>query len=139
MDVRRGRDRDDDHLRHDPHRHRPRRGTPAVAPVLQGPDRPASRFGHPQNGCANCRTLNEAYGFGLGAVRNGEWILQNPALAGYAGVEAYNPTTKIAVAVVTTFREGSFDEAGNVPNLAMDLFGAIGTIASPTSPPVVPS
>jgi CubicO group peptidase (beta-lactamase class C family) len=96
-------------------------------------------FGHPQNGCANCRTLNEAYGFGLGAVRNGEWILQNPALAGYAGVEAYNPTTKISVAVVTTFREGSFDETGNVPNLAMNLFAAIGTIASPTSPPVVPS
>jgi CubicO group peptidase (beta-lactamase class C family) len=96
-------------------------------------------FGHPQDGCANCRTLNEAYGFGLGAVRNGEWILQNPALAGYAGVEAYNPTTKISVAVVTTFTERSFDEHGNVPNLAMDLYGAVGTIASPTSPPVVPS
>jgi CubicO group peptidase (beta-lactamase class C family) len=96
-------------------------------------------FGHPQSGCANCRTLDEAYGFGLGAVRNGDWILQNPAFAGYAAVEAYNPTTKISVAVVTTFREGSFDETGNVPNLAMNLFAAIGTIASPTSPPVVPS
>jgi hypothetical protein len=40
---------------------------------------------------------------------------------------------------VTTFREDSFDETGNVPNLAMNLFAAIGTIASPTSPPVVPS
>ena len=97
-------------------------------------------FGHPQSGCTTCRTLDEAYGFGLGAVRNGEWILQNPAFAGYAGVEAYNPTTKISVAVVTTFREGSFDEAGNVPNLAVEgLYPAIGTIASPTSPPVVPS
>lgn len=95
-------------------------------------------FGHPQEGCEKCRTLDELYGYGLGAVRNGDWILQNPMFSGYAAVEAYNPKTKVSVAVVTTFREGSFDENGDVPNLAMNLYGAIGAIASPSSPPVTP-
>lgn len=41
-------------------------------------------FGHPQTGCERCTTLNRFYGYGLGVVRNGSWILQNPLFGGYA-------------------------------------------------------
>jgi hypothetical protein len=34
-------------------------------------------FGHPQAGCERCTTLSRLYGYGLGVVRNGSWILQN--------------------------------------------------------------
>ena len=82
-------------------------------------------------------------------ARAGPQILEEIRIPGLAdipviGEALFNQTILvylmyISVAVVTTFREGSFDETGNVPNLAMNLFAAIGTIASPTSPPVVPS
>ena len=41
-------------------------------------------FGHPQAGCERCRTLNKFYGYGIGVVRNGGWLLQNPQLMGDA-------------------------------------------------------
>jgi len=95
-------------------------------------------FGHEQPGCRNCHQLNAHYGYGFGTVRNGGWILQNPAFAGYAAVEAYNPATKVSIAVVTTFREGSYEANGDIPNYATTLYEAIGAIVSPDSPPITP-
>jgi len=95
-------------------------------------------FGHEQPGCRNCHRLNAHYGYGFGTVRNGGWILQNPAFAGYAAVEAYNPATKVSIAVVTTFREGSYEANGDIPNYATTLYEAIGAIVSPDSPPITP-
>jgi CubicO group peptidase (beta-lactamase class C family) len=70
-------------------------------------------FGSPLEGCPNCHTLDEVYNYGLGVVRSGPWILQNPLFGGYGAVEAYLPSKKIAIAVVTTYDEGSFDDKGN--------------------------
>ena len=39
-------------------------------------------FGTPVAGCANCRTLNEQYNYGLSVVLHGRWVLQNPLFAG---------------------------------------------------------
>ncbi|MGE3595940.1 MAG: serine hydrolase domain-containing protein [Dehalococcoidia bacterium] len=102
-----------------------------VAPSLLG-------FGLPLAGCANCRTLNQAYSYGLGVIISGSWLLQNPLFGGYAGVEAYLPSKKIAVAVAVTFGEGGFDEKGNYKyfNAAPDIFAAIGALLAPDDSPL---
>lgn len=99
-----------------------------VGPSLLG-------FGAPLEGCRACHTLDETYNYGLGVVLSGPWILQNPLFGGYGAVEAYLPSKRIAIAVVTTFGEGSFDEHGNVANRAMDVFKAIGAYLAPDEPP----
>ena len=92
-------------------------------------------FGHPQDGCPACRMLSRLYGYGLGVVRNGSWILQNPLFGGYGAVEAYQPARKISIAVVTTFGEGSFDSQGNTKNYASTLYSQIGAVLAPDDPP----
>ena len=67
--------------------------------------------------------------------RNGSWILYNPSFGGYAAVEAYLPAKRISIAVVTTFREGSFDAEGNPTNWAVPLYSQIGAVLAPTDPP----
>lgn len=96
---------------------------------------PRIGFGHPQPGCATCRTLNRVFGYGLGVVRNGSWILQNPLFGGYSAVEAYLPSQKISIAVAATFGEGSFDAQGNPQNWATTLYGQIGAVLAPNDPP----
>ena len=69
-------------------------------------------FGHAEDYCApECFTQTEAYNFGIGVVRSGSWIKQNPVLTGYAAVEAYLPSKKIAIAVVNTFGQAYFQDA----------------------------
>ena len=41
----------------------------------------------------SCFTQIDAYNYGLGVVRSGRWMLQNPQLSGYSAVEAYLPST----------------------------------------------
>jgi hypothetical protein len=99
-----------------------------IAPDLLG-------FGAPLEGCPNCHTLDETYNYGLGVVRSGDWILQNPLFAGYGAVTGYLPAAKIAVAVATTFGEGAFDDQGNYKyNSFSDIFAAIGTYLAPDHP-----
>ncbi|MGH2585958.1 MAG: serine hydrolase domain-containing protein [Dehalococcoidia bacterium] len=102
-----------------------------VAPSLLG-------FGSPLAGCANCRTLNQAYSYGLGVIISGSWLLQNPLFGGYAAVEAYLPSKKIAIAVAVTFSEEAFDEQGNYTyfNAAPDIFAAIGALLAPEDSPL---
>ena len=50
-------------------------------------------------------------------MRSGNWIKQNPVLTGYAAVEAYLPSKKIAIAVVNTYAQAYFQDSNN-PNLA---------------------
>ena len=96
-------------------------------------------FGTPVAGCANCRTLNEQYNYGLSVVLHGKWILQNPLFAGYGAIGAYLPAKKIAVAVAMTYGEKSFDEHGNYGHDALqDLFEAIGAYLAPEDMPPSP-
>jgi CubicO group peptidase (beta-lactamase class C family) len=99
-----------------------------IAPDLLG-------FGAPLEGCPNCHTLDEVYNYGLGVVRSGDWILQNPLFAGYGAVTGYLPEQKIAVAVATTFGEGAFDDQGNYKYSShSEIFAAIGTYLAPDHP-----
>lgn len=94
-------------------------------------------FGAPLEGCPSCHKLDEVYSYGLGVVLSGAWILQNPLFAGYGGTEAYLPSKKIAIAVVTTYGEKGFDEQGRYGNASQEIFKAIGTYLAPEAPPLI--
>ncbi|WP_216916272.1 MULTISPECIES: serine hydrolase domain-containing protein [unclassified Synechococcus] len=101
-----------------------------IAPTLRG-------FGRPIEGCATCTTLSDFYTYGIGIVLSGPWLLQNPLFSGQAGVMAYLPSRKIAVAVAVTFDEGAFDASGGYCNAADDIFRAIGAYLAPQDAPPV--
>jgi CubicO group peptidase (beta-lactamase class C family) len=95
-------------------------------------------FGHPQPGCERCIKLNRFYGYGLGAVRNGSWILQNPLFGGYAAIESYLPAKRISIALAVTFNSKSFDSQGNYSKYWNTLYVKIGKVLAPTDPPITP-
>ncbi len=101
-----------------------------IAPTLRG-------FGRPIEGCATCATLSDYYTYGIGIVLSGPWLLQNPLFSGQAGVMAYLPSQKIAIAVAVTFDEAAFDASGAYCNAADDIFRAIGAQLAPEQPPPV--
>src|SRR5438093_6540232 len=93
-------------------------------------------FGKKQDNCApSCFTQINAYNYGLGIVRSGSWLLQNPLLGGYGAVEAYLPSKKIAIAVAVTFAPEAFDSQGNYANSSDALFRSIGAYMAPGDPP----
>jgi CubicO group peptidase (beta-lactamase class C family) len=96
-------------------------------------------FGHKDPACApSCFQQVEGYNFGLGVVRSGSWILQNPLLAGFSGTTAYLPSEGVAVAVAVTYLPGAFDDKGNYPNAADHLFRLIGAEVAPDDAPPMP-
>ena len=93
-------------------------------------------FGKKQDNCApSCFTQINVYNYGLGIVRSGSWILQNPLLGGYSATEAYLPSKKIAIAVAVTYAPEAFDSQGNYANSSDTLFRSIGTDLAPDDPP----
>src|SRR5881397_667381 len=93
-------------------------------------------FGKKQDNCVpSCFTQINAYNYGLGIVRSGSWLLQNPLVDGYGAVEAYLPSKKIAIAVAVTFAPEAFDSQGNYANSSDTLFRSIGTYMAPDDPP----
>jgi CubicO group peptidase (beta-lactamase class C family) len=92
-------------------------------------------FGSPLAGCRTCHTLDNAYNYGLGIVRSGNWLLQNPLFSGEAGVAAYLPGEKIAIALAVTYGEGAFDAQGNYANRGDTLFREIGAYLAPDDAP----
>lgn len=87
----------------------------------------------------SCFTQREAYNYGLGVVRSGEWMLQNPLLSGYGAVEAYLPSQQIAISVANTFEPGAFDENGVYDNASDRIFRMIGAYLAPDEgPPPLP-
>jgi CubicO group peptidase (beta-lactamase class C family) len=93
-------------------------------------------FGSPLPGCS-CDQQVEGYNYGLGIVRSGSWLLQNPLFGGYAGTEAYLPSKKIAIAVAVTFGPAAFDAEGNYSNSSDAIFRAIGAVMAPDDPPPI--
>ena len=97
-------------------------------------------FGHRDPACEpSCFTQVDGYNFGLGVVRSGSWILQNPQLSGFSATEAYLPSQGIAIAVAVTYLPAAFDAQGNYPNAADSLFRSIGAVVAPDDPPPVPN
>jgi CubicO group peptidase (beta-lactamase class C family) len=97
-------------------------------------------FGQRQDNCEpSCFTQVEAYNFGLGVVRSGDWILQNPLLGGFSATEAYLPSQDITISVAVTYLPAAFDCQGNYPNSSDTVFRAIGRYLAPSeAPPAVP-
>ena len=96
-------------------------------------------FGTRDPACApECFPQTDAYNFGLGVVRTGSWIKQNPALTGSASVEGYLRSKKIAIAVVNTFDQSYYtDPDPSLPsNPANVLFQKIGAELAPDDPPL---
>ena len=98
---------------------------------------PRLGFGHPQAGCERCVTLSRKYGYGIGIVRNGSWLLQNPLFGGYAAIESYLPSKRISIAMAVTFKPSSFDAEGNYSSYwSSNLYVKIATILAPHDRPV---
>jgi CubicO group peptidase (beta-lactamase class C family) len=95
-------------------------------------------FGHPQDNCAGCFTQIPAYNYGLGVVRSGSWLLQNPLLSGQGAIEAYLPSQQIAIAVVVTFTPDAFDAQGNYTNASNAVFQSIAAYLAPDEAPPPP-
>ena len=97
-------------------------------------------FGQKQANCVpSCFTQQVGYNYGLGVVRSGSWILQNPQVGGYSATEAYLPSQKISISVATTFLPAAFDCNGVYPNSSDTVFRAIGHYLAPSdSPPPAP-
>jgi CubicO group peptidase (beta-lactamase class C family) len=96
-------------------------------------------FGHPQPGCERCTTLNRVYGYGIGVVRNGGWILQNPLFSGYAAIESYLPSQRISIALAVTFKPSSYDYQGNPSSYwSHGLYTKVGRLLAPRNPPITP-
>jgi CubicO group peptidase (beta-lactamase class C family) len=93
---------------------------------------------HPLPGCTTCAAMNDGYTYGMGLVISGDWLLQNPLFAGEAGVEAYLPSKKIAIAVAVTYAPEAFDDQGNYVNSAEVLFRRLGAELAPDDAPPVP-
>ncbi len=93
---------------------------------------------HKQPGCTTCDEMNDIYTYGLGVVISGNWLLQNPMFAGYAAIEAFLPSQKIAIAVAVTFAPEAFDDQGNYRNEADTLFRKIGAELAPEDAPPMP-
>ncbi len=93
---------------------------------------------HPQPDCTTCAEMNDGYTYGMGLVISGDWLLQNPLFAGEAGVEAYLPSKKIAIAVAVTYAPEAFDDQGNYVNSAEVLFRKLGAELAPDDAPPVP-
>lgn len=88
-----------------------------------------------QPGCATCAPMTERYTYGMGVVISGDWLLQNPMFAGEAGVAAYLPEERIAIAIAATFAPEAFDGDGNYANGAQALFHGIGAELAPGHAP----
>jgi CubicO group peptidase (beta-lactamase class C family) len=97
-------------------------------------------FGQKQANCApSCFTQIPAYNYGLGVVRSGNWILQDPLFGGYAAAEAYLPSHKIAIAVATTFTPDEFDDQGDyLHNSADFVWRLIAAHMVPSEAPQLP-
>jgi CubicO group peptidase (beta-lactamase class C family) len=93
---------------------------------------------HTQPGCPTCFDQSEGYTYGLGIIISGDWLMQNPLFSGCAGVEAYLPAQKIAIAVAVTYAPEAFDDQGNYSNQADILFRKIGAVVAPNAAPPMP-
>jgi CubicO group peptidase (beta-lactamase class C family) len=96
-------------------------------------------FGSSLPACGtSCFTQVAGYNYGLGVVRSGAWMLQDPELSGYSASEAYLPSKKIAIAVACTFLPGAFDDQGVYANSADTLWRQIGAYLAPNQSPPMP-
>jgi CubicO group peptidase (beta-lactamase class C family) len=111
--------------------------SPSSYETMTGPN--LLGFGHVQDTCKpSCFTQIPAYNYGLGVVRSGSWLLQNPLLSGQGAIEAYLPSQQIAIAAVVTFTPDAFDAQGNYTNASNAVFQSIAAYLAPDEAPPPP-
>jgi CubicO group peptidase (beta-lactamase class C family) len=93
---------------------------------------------HKQPGCTTCDEMTDAYTYGMGIVISGHWLIQNPLFGGYAAIEGYLPSQKIAIAAAVTFAPEAFDDQGDYSNAADPLFRKIAAELAPDDAPPMP-
>jgi CubicO group peptidase (beta-lactamase class C family) len=97
-------------------------------------------FGSKDPACVpSCFTQIPAYNYGIGVVRTGSWLIQNPLVGGYSASEAYLPSQKLTVAVAVTFLPGAFDSQGNYANASDTVWRLIARYLAPQDAPQLPS
>ncbi len=82
-----------------------------------------------------CAQQTNGYNYGLGIVRSGSWLYQDPLFAGTGATEAYLPSEKIAIAVAVTFDPEAFNDQGTESNSSVQLYQAIGAYLAPHDAP----
>ena len=97
-------------------------------------------FGKKEPNCEpSCFTQQVGYNYGLGVIRSGPWILQNPLLSGIGVTTAYLPAEKLTISVAVTYNPAGFDGQGNYSNRADYMFRAIADVVAPQNrPPALP-
>ena len=97
-------------------------------------------FGTKQADCLpSCFTQIDAYNYGLGVVKTGSWIIQNPLLSGIGVAMAYLPAEKVSISVAVTLQPEGFEPNGVYKNRADYLFRSIGAVVTPqNAPPQLP-
>lgn len=83
------------------------------------------------------REQTPSYNFGLGIIRSGSWLLQDPLFGGYGATEAYLSSKKIAIAVAVTFGPTAFDQERNNSNSSDPIFRAIAPRSAPRDAPPI--
>ncbi|MFB7543235.1 serine hydrolase domain-containing protein [Streptomyces zaomyceticus] len=76
-----------------------------------------------------CLKQTEAKHFGLGVIVVNGWVLQNPSFSGYAAIQAYLPSRRLAIAVNATRTATTPDG-----NQAEVVAGRIAALLAPGSP-----
>ena len=95
-------------------------------------------FGQRQDNCTpSCFQQSVGYNYGLGIVRSGDWLLQNPLLGGYGATMAYLPDEDVTIAVATTFKQAAFNADGGYPNASDGIFRSLGALLAPEHAPPV--
>ncbi|MFF2774710.1 serine hydrolase domain-containing protein [Streptomyces sp. NPDC058052] len=76
-----------------------------------------------------CLKQTEERHFGLGVIVSGGWLLQNPSFSGYAALQAYLPSKRLAIAVSATKTATTADG-----NMAQEVAGRIAAALAPEDP-----
>ncbi|MFE1291634.1 serine hydrolase domain-containing protein [Streptomyces sp. NPDC058751] len=81
-------------------------------------------LGHPTATCPAtvCLEQTEARHFGLGVIVVNGWVLQNPSFSGYAAIQAYLPSDRLAIAVSATKTKDTPD--GNMAEVVAQRIAA---------------
>ncbi len=71
--------------------------------------------------------------YGLGLLVTNSWIVQNPNLSGYVGIQAYLPPRKITIVIEST--NGPLTDENH--HWATQMFNRIGAYLAPRNPPTL--
>ena len=91
-------------------------------------------FGRPQDGCPACRTNTDKVTFAMGLIRQGPWITGNKFYAGSGAVFGYEPASKVAISVITTYEPAAWDDEGAMSDAGPPLFREFSAAVDPGHP-----